>query len=283
MGKKSKKERKQHGQFTPLDKHARKDGKLKPPLTQLGVRPVDWPRDLLPEHLWIAALFAAYPGPKAIKLYNEFLDAIDEVAPPVGKFIAMGFVTDFGQVPEQKRSEFISKNKELVLNAFHNPFGRLLAFYPSSPAYWIVLQDELEREGSLDPDVELQKLSNLVVDLMPGKTLKAGHIRTIALNRLFKHAAATLNADMAVCELLPKYADGCTEKEQYRVQQFARNIMNMRFMLTAEYEDKSWPRYFWQHNYDLLPCNPVLVGVKGVEVYPEYGHGKRKTGLQLFG
>lgn len=269
MAKKSKKERKQQGQFTPLDKHARKDGKLRPPLTQLEVKPVDWPRDLLPEHLWIAALFDAYPGPKAIKLYNEFLEAIDEISPPVEKFIALGFLTDFGQAAVLKRSEFISSYKDLILAAFHKPFGRLLAFYPSSPALWLVLQDELEREGALDPQVELQKLSNLVADLLPGKTLAVGHIRSIALNRLFKHSAATLNAGMVDCELLPKYADGCTEEEQYRVQKFALSTLNTHYMLTPEYEDKSWPRSFWQHNYDLVPCNPLLIGVKGVEANDE--------------
>lgn len=266
MPKKTKRERKeQQTHYTRIDKHSRKDGKLKPPLTQLPVKPIDWPKDLIPEHLWIAALFRYYrSGSTAITYFDQFMNAIDPYMDKENKFIPLGYITDFGKVASPRRAEFLEKHRDLVHAAFHKPIGRMLAFFPDGPAYWLVLKDELEREGSLDPSVELQKLSNLTRDLYDGKSLGVGHLRTIPLNRLFVHDGIQLNSDLSVIPLLSKYADGCSSDEKYQVQQFARTVLNMRFMTESCYAEREWSKYFWRHNFDLVPCDSRTIDVSGV-------------------
>jgi hypothetical protein len=32
-------------------------------------------------------------------------------------------------------------------------------------------------------------------------------------------------------------------------------------MADAQYSEKAWPKYFWRHNYDLIPCRPHYIDV----------------------
>jgi hypothetical protein len=106
--------------------------------------------------------------------------------------------------------------------------------------------------------------------MLPGKDLVAGNIRAVPLNRFFKHNKIRLQRGMKVVELLPKYPTGCSDDEKYRVQQFARMITNMHYQRNGLYKNRAWPKYFWRHNYDLVPCSPRLMAIGvGRQLEPE--------------
>lgn len=267
----SRKKKKKSGQrFTGIPNHKRFKSTLMTPLKQLNVQPIEWDRDLLPEHLWIESLADTYAENVWPVIYNKFLDELDKYFPE-GKTIILGFVTDFGLIPKEKRDEFIKNNEPLIHDAFYKPFGRLVAFYPDAPCYWLLKKEDLEKDGPLDPDVELPRLTKLVLNLMPGKDLHAGHIRAVPLNRMLKHNKLFIKKGMFVVDLLPKYPVGCNEEEKYRVQQFARITMNVQFQQAEHYKQMKWPKYFWRHNYDITPCMPRLTGFKGADAIKEEG------------
>ena len=54
--KKQKEQQKKREHYTALTKHQRKGSTLVSSLGETNIEPIDWPRDLLPEHLWVAAL-----------------------------------------------------------------------------------------------------------------------------------------------------------------------------------------------------------------------------------
>ncbi len=251
---KSKNKARQKGSYSGFSVHRKHGTKLITPMSSLNMVPLEWERDLLPEHLWIASLAATYPQGIWESLYNQFMDAIDPFIIFPNKAVSLGFISDFGMVPESKRDEVKTTHRDLIYKAFHKPFGRLLAFYPESPAYWLVQQDEIEKEGPLEPEVELRRLSELIVKLFPGKDLFVGHLRAAPLNRLFKHNKIFLFKELPVIELIPRYPGGCTDEERYHVQQFARSTLNTQYMSSEIYKEKQWPKYFWCHNYDLVPC-----------------------------
>lgn len=259
MGRSKKRHKK--GWYTPISRHQRRGSQLVSSMGTMNMEALEWERDLLPEYLWIASLEAHLPANLWPTVYNRFMDAIDTVMPKDG--VALGFITDFGMVPADARAQFKEANREVILKAFHKPFGRIVAFYPESPAYWLVLQDEIEREGSLDPQVELRRLHEILVKLFGAKDLIAGHIRAVPLNRIFAHKKIFLPTDMPSIDLLPKYPDGCTEDEKYQVQQLARIIVNMQYQHFGHYKSKEWPRYFWRHNDDLVPCQPRHIAITG--------------------
>ncbi len=268
MSKKKKRKNNAGGRqrFTPLTSHIRHGSQLRGQLSALNMDVLNWDRDLLPEYLWIASLEASRAGIHWPNLYNAFMDAVDTFASSTDSPL-LGLITDFSMVPQDRREEFHHVHQELIGAAFLEPFGRILAYYPDSPAYWLVRQGEVAKGGSLDPSVDLPVLRNLVMRLLPGKDLRAGHIRAVPLNRLFKHNKIVLQEGMSVIELLPKYPVGCTEAEQYRVQQFARMITNMHYQRETLYRERSWPKYFWRHNYDLAPCIQHNLGISvGSEV-----------------
>ena len=103
------------------------------------------------------------------------------------------------------------------------------------------------------------KLAESLTRLIAAKDLYAGNVRAVPLNRIFKHGKIGLPSSgmEEIIDLLPKYPSGCSEQEQYRVQQFARNSMNITYMANDRYREKKWAKYFWQNNYNLVPCHPV--------------------------
>jgi hypothetical protein len=251
--------------FTPLQSQRKEGSKLLGPLATLAPKfeLVDWNRDLLPEHLWLAALADEFGLDSVATPYNAFMDALDANWPH--DFVALGLVSDFGRVPNTERASFIEKNRLLIDECFHRPIGRIMSLYPDGPGTWLVRRELLEAGGPVEPFVELGHLRRLVEMLAPGRDRFAGRIRAIPLNRLFKHNKLHLFKDLPVVDLLPRYPVGLTEDEQNHVESFARSTLNMTIQQRELSDALAWPKYFWHHNYDLLPCLPTEHQVVGGE------------------
>jgi hypothetical protein len=173
------------------------------------------------------------------------------------KFVALGFLSDFGLIPNTERASFLGKNRELIDECFHRTIGRAMSLYPEGPAAWLINRELLDSEGPVDPFVELAYLRKLVRLLAPGKDKFAGRIRAIPLNRLFKHNKLFIFKGLPVADLLGKYPGGLSEDEQYHVESVARNTINITMQQRPSPGLWAWPKYFWRHNYDLLPCQPT--------------------------
>jgi len=247
-----KRKRRKSNRYTQIKHHKKRGSKLKTPLTDLNTQTIAWDRDFLPEHLWIAALAEHFGIESFHNHYNEFLNMVDEFWPH--DFVAFGLISDFGLIPQEARTKMIQKNTDIINELFHVPIARILAFYPDCPASWLLDQRLIEKEGPLDPEVELGRLRSIVVKLLPGKDHFSARVRAVPLNRLFKNNKILLNKGMPVIDLLPKYPIGLSEDEQQHVEAFARTAMNVQFHLRKDFNRLEWPKYFWRHNYDLVTC-----------------------------
>lgn len=242
-------------QYSPISSHKRDGTLLRPPLSALNMQMIDWPRDLLPEHLWIAALAEHYGLNKFHVLFKEFMDTIDQYMPK--DFVALGLISDFGLVPEEQREKCLRDNADQIIEAFSDPISRILAFYPECPANWLIDKTLLEREGRLDPDVELGRLRTLVKKLMPGKDEFAARIRVVPFTRELKHDKVRFPRDLPVVELIPLYPNKLTEDERYQVESLVRSQMNFAISLRKIPEPHEWCKYFWRHNYNIVSCSPI--------------------------
>lgn len=256
--KKEKRSKSKKGNFTPIAKHKHAGNVLKTVASELNMEMIEWERDLMPEHLWIDLLANEYQRLQWFKIYNDFLDKIDAVLEEERKAPFLGLISDFGILTNSERQNFLSKNKDFTYEFFFKPVGKILSLYPENPANWLVLEEWKEKEP-IDFETELKRLSRSLSRLIKAKDLYAGHLRALPLNRLFKHKKLFLQAGTFddIAKLLPKYPVKCTEDEQYRVQQFARITMNQTYMIADRYKGREWPKYFWRHNYDLVPCFPI--------------------------
>jgi hypothetical protein len=243
--------RKEKGRNTPLAKHQKIGTKLISPMGALNMTPVDWTRDLLPEHLWIGALAIAFGIDSFHNQYRKVVDALDEFV--LGNEVNLGLVSDFGRVPAERRQEFVSRHGELIRELVSGVIGGWLHLYPDSPATWLLSADV---SASHNPTEELAILRRLVVKLLPGKDAFAGRVRAIPLDRMFHHDRLKIPRGISVEKLLPKYPPYCTADERYQVESFARNTLNMTIGLRDDLRDRAWPKYFWRHNYDLAVCAP---------------------------
>jgi hypothetical protein len=255
---------------TPLAQLQREGTKLVGPLSTLNMQVMDWERDYLPEFLWIGALAEDQGIDHFHDPYNAFLDAIDKVWSH--QDTPLGLLSDFGLVVQEKRPQFLQDNGYLVKHLFHKPIGRLLAFYPECPASWLVQQNFVEDGAPLDPGVELGYLRSLVFKLLPGKTDFPARVRAVPLNRLLKHNKIFFLKDLKVVDAIPKYPQGCNEKEKFLVESMARNAINMSLQGRADLKNFPWSRYFWRHNYDLVICKEYETAIRGMhQVSPEQG------------
>lgn len=260
--KKQKKEQQEKkDRYTALAKHQRKGSTLVSPLGERNIQPIDWPRDLLPEHLWVAALADVFSIESAHNQFYEFMDILDSFIPEGSH--ALGLLSDFSLVPMDRREEFWSHHHVKIEELFHKPIGRILAFYPANPANWLVSSELIVRGGFLDPEIELNRLRNLVLKLFPGKDHYAGRLRALPFGRIVKHGLIKIPRGFPVVDFLPKYPTACTDEEKYRVEQFARISVNMMYMEKDHYKDKLWSQYFWRHNFDLVICKPQTYYIMG--------------------
>lgn len=255
--------RRNKGNFTPIAQHKRRGSVLSTVASDLNMEMIEWERDLMPEHLWIDLLADEYKKLQWFKIYNDFLDKIDSVLEEKRRTPFLGLISDFGILSENERQKFLEKHKDFAYEFFFKTVGKCLSLYPQNPANWLVL-DEWKDKEPIDFETELKKLSRSLSRLIKAKDLYAGQLRALPLNRLFKHNKIFLQAGTfdELAALLPKYPVNCSEDEQYRVQQFARITMNQTFMIADRYKSRQWPKYFWQHNLDLVPCHPVEGSLK---------------------
>ncbi|GMU64583.1 MAG: hypothetical protein AMXMBFR36_08570 [Acidobacteriota bacterium] len=219
-----------------------------------------WDRDLVPEFLWVGALRELVPLDDLHKPHYALMDALDSCWR--SEEPAIGMISEFGDA-SLDRAAFVTNHAAVLRDVFLGPFGRLLAFYPDSPASWLVSREFLDEGGHLDPGREIPILRNLVTDLLDPRGELATAVRMVALGRLLKGGRMLFPRDFPLASLLPKYPDGCTADERAEIESFGRAAVGAHLSATAERRTNEWARYFWRHNYDLTPCRPRLMIVAG--------------------
>ncbi len=248
---------------TSLAKHRKRGTKLETALSDLPVEILEWDRDLLPEFLWLASLAEAFGIDQFHMPYNAFMDALDGVCG--GDRILLGLMTDFGQVPEAARIDFLEHHQDLVEELFHVPFGRIQALYPEGPASWLARPELIRRGGRLEPETELNRLRMLVRRLLPGKDEFTARVRVLPFTRLMKHGKVAFPPDLEIVDAMPRYPHACTDEESSLIEAMARIHVNMEFQLRDDLSEYEWSKYFWRHNHDMAVCCPKRVPIRASE------------------
>ncbi len=257
MAKRSKALRKRRARqrHTPLAAHKQVGKVLKSKLSDAPTKIVDWDRDLLPEHLWIACLADYYGLSEFCRFFEKMMQCLDAYCSVDAKtnVPALGFVTDFGLVPEGARDTFWNENERLIEECFHKPFARVLSLYPDSPASWLVRKEWIEGDRPLDPKVEMERLSGIVRDMYGAKETRTSRLRMAAFTRLMAHGKFR-TFEKRFGEVMSRYPESCSDAEMHYVESYGRNLINMNVMICPRYNEMEWPKYFWRHNVNLAPC-----------------------------
>jgi len=265
MSKKQNKKRKRKSKknYTPIAKQRRIGSKLRTAATDLNFDMIDWEKDLMPEYIWIDLLAESFKDRHWHLLYNQFVDKIDDCIENEWKTPFLGLISDFGMLTESERENFLKNNEKMVFDLFYQPIGKILTLYPDNPAGWVALDKWKDRE-KINFETELKRLGKSLSRLIKAKDLYAGNIRSIPLRQLFKHNKLFFAKEKFddLVEILPKYPVNCSEEEQYKVQSYARTILNLNHMTEKRYKRNKWAKYFWRHNLDLVPCYPINRSLK---------------------
>lgn len=261
MGKVKKKNKtKNSPRHTPLSKHQRNRSVFIPQLADTNISFSEWDRNWLPEYLWVASLREIVPIDEIYKPYYAFLDAVDNVLDPSEPLL--GLITDFGHLQDDQ-DRLLQMHADLVEELFLEPFGRILAFFPESPASWLISESFLSKGGHLDPDIEIPKLRSLVADLMDGRGELATAVRMASFGRIIKKGKMMFPKGLPTLDLLPKYPAGLTDDEKRLCESFVRASLGPYLNLNDRYYDHQWSKYFWRQNYNLSLCRPIRLPLRG--------------------
>lgn len=262
---KRKNKRKSEQRHTGLAQHRRDGSVLRSQFSTFRERLeiTMWERDSLPEFLWIAALSEDFPITEVHRPYYRFMDIVDKYW-PTEEIAAFGLLSDFALIRD-RAAEIWAAHEDVLIELFHKPIGRVLAFYPENPASWLIRPELIERDGALDPNVELGRLRKLLMKLYPGRGGDVGHLRVLPLGRLLKHGGIKFPPDPEIIDLFPRYPHATTDDENKMVQSMTRALMNTILPNEKRYQSKAWPKYFWRHNLDLACCNPRRLPIMGTK------------------
>ena len=235
-----------------LQDHKRKGKRLEPPfIANFGetLRLVEWARDLLPEYLWIAALFDMYTSNEAITIYNQTLDILDPFNAG-GEYVLIGTVSSFALVPEESRSTARSALHPIIQKAIIEPVGLIFSLYPECPAAWLT-EGNPSASGSEHLEETLRRLKYLIKSLMPAGEHSVTKIRGVILNRLFKHNKLFLSNTLSP-ELIEGIEHYPNTPHQSRVDSFIRS--STLTFLPQQLGYGKWSQYFWRQNYRISMC-----------------------------
>ena len=235
--------------YSGIEKHKRERKKLVAPINKLPIGQINWPRDILPEYLWIEYLRQSYNEGVFLGLYSHFVKNIGYYADKTPPFL--GLISDFGRIPEEKREAIQKENKQLIKSAFVEPFGDIIRLYPESPATWLLPEEWLSNE-SFNDSASISSLKATVEKIFPGKDSYTGYLRMIPLRPLFKMGKIVLPKSLDIIELLPKYPQGLSDEDRAHCESFGRNVLNM--IIQNNIGDRSWSQYFWRRNFELSSC-----------------------------
>ena len=262
---KKRKRKKAKRPYVPLSKYQKKGTVLQSPYSSMPFQMYDWPRDLLPEYLWIAAVIDHFGKEHAHQVYYEFMDTIDEFWPD-NNSTPLGLLTDFRSIVDADRKRLWDRHEQLLVEYFHKPVARILSFYPDNPASWLVRDNLIEGGGHLDPELELGYLRKLVTGLFSSHDELATCATALAFGRLLAHDRIRFGEKLeSVVGLLKKYPSGCTEREKQIVESLVRSHTTAVYMHDERYSHRDWPKYFWQNNLSLSVCRPVDLVSRGAE------------------
>jgi len=234
--------------YSGIKRHKPYKKKLVSPMGQLPIQLVNWQRDILPEHLWIEFLRQKYSETDFLNFYSELCNTLRSYSE--GNLAFLGLVSDFGRIPENKRSEIVNKHMDLIIPIFAEPFGDILGLYPKAPCFWL-LPEEWLKTHRIPSNGAVTKLSKTLEMLFPAKDDYCGYLRMLPLRRLFEERKITLPPNLEIIDLLPKYPHRLTAEERALCESVGRAIMGT---VLPNYVNIEWAKYFWRRNFELSPC-----------------------------
>jgi len=234
--------------FSGIERHKRNKKKLIPPMKQLPMQLINWQRDILPEHLWIEFLRQSYSETVFLNSYSKLCDTLRSYCE--GNLAFLGLISDFGRIPENRRSEIAGKHSDLIIRVFAEPFGDILGLYPNAPCYWL-LPEEWLKTNKIPSNEAVTKLSNTLEKLYPAKDFYCGYLRMLPLRRLFEERKIIIPKKFEIVDLLPKYPHFLSVEDRARCESFGRSLLGP---ILVNYINIEWAKYFWRRNFELSPC-----------------------------
>jgi Family of unknown function (DUF5677) len=260
MNKKSEKKRaKRQRHHTALAEHKRDRKKLVTPFNALpNLRPIDWVADILPEHLFTAAMLEEYGHPEPAWRVLEALQAFV----PADGFLD-GHVSTFGLVPEDQREGALAALARPDVPPLPDELRACLTLYPEGPAVWLAMA---AGGAEVDSKAALAYLRELVAAIFNSRGVPATRARLVVLGRWVRARRIRVPPGFVDASFIPRYPGELTEGEQRMAESEIRAMYSAFRSASAireadsaqeghpQPDDSSWAATFWRANLALSRC-----------------------------
>lgn len=271
MGKQSKRpgRRNRERYNSPLSSHKQQGRILKPPFKTLpNMREIPWPKQTLPDMLWLCSVLATNDEKVAIPAIARTLNVIDgAIASARGDEakdkapVVDGRLTTLEHVPEAARDSILSELEDQGLHDLAVPegFAHSLGMYPAAPGRWL-LKPWLDHGLAVDWERARDFLSPVIVESLDGRGRVATRAKAIVVGRHFKSGRVSVSRDANLpLDLLAKYPFGLNEEELKRVDALSRAMFMGLVGISTEEDNpvpsEQWARTFWRSNWRIYPCS----------------------------
>lgn len=243
---------------TPLAKHRQNRKKLVAPFNALpNLRPVNWSADILPEHLFTAAMLDEYDHPEPAWL---FLEALTPFASE-GAFLD-GHVTSFASIPKDRHRDALDALGRDGVPRLPDALRAGLALYPDGPLAWL---SDSPGDITVDEDAALAYLAHIVAGIFDSRGVAASRVRYVVLGRWVREQRLSVPPQFLEESLIPRYPGGLNEEERRMAETEIRAMYNALQSAWRVREDETsddaaeppavaWPVTFWRANRLLSQC-----------------------------
>jgi hypothetical protein len=230
-----------------LEDHRRHKKRLQPPWLAIPkLESLDGARDLLPELLWIDALYRVSPERSTMDPSDAVMEVLERVNPSAPP--RLGLISDL-RLPRALHAQALDQlSKQERLRAFPSPFHEAMALYPDFPGLYL-LQDLIP---TADTDTALEWLRESVFRLIDRRSKTGARANVLAIRGMFRANAISIPNDDSLINALSVYPRGTDDQTGF-IEGFARSSLNaLSGQLSAA--DHAWSMHFWRRNAELSSC-----------------------------
>ena len=234
-----------------LTDHKKVGKKLIPPLMQIpNVREVSYRDNMLPNLVWVSAIFLRNPDKKSVHCIVDFLIRCKEVLAD-DNLPALIFLNNFDKLRSEQKSKILESLKDRsMLNFIRENLTHQFNLFDNYPLSFL-----FDGYSGLNKENDLNKLKEDVAALLDRHTLHSTKVQTTAVVSMMATGKLILPSSIYLPDFNSIFTSPNSHESQ-RVASFVRASLNNNDMFEdTENNMHDWSKSFWKQSFALEGCS----------------------------
>lgn len=234
-----------------LKDHRKVGKKLIPPLMQIpNLKEVSYRDNMLPNLVWVSAIFLRNPDRKSVQCIVNFLIRCKEILAD-DNLPALIFLNNFDRLRTEQKSKIVEGLEDLsMLNFLRENLTHQFNLFDNYPLSFL-----LDGCSGLNKENDLNKLKEDVAALLDRHTLHSTKVQTTALVSMMATGKLILPSSIDLPDFNSIFTSPDSDESQ-KVASFVRASLNNNSVFEdTENNIHDWSKSFWKQSFDLEGCS----------------------------